>query len=133
MAKSAGRLNLIKKDGTTLAGGKTVGFTVNGSAIDVQDQGDEGFQTFLAGVLTGQSITLTIEGYEEDQVLRDLALGDEAGRFLSDITFEAANSDEISGGFFLSAYTETGELEDGTTFSAEFSSDGAWVYTPAGS
>lgn len=131
MVKSAGRLNLIKKNDVTIAGGKTVGFSVNGSPVDVQDQGDIGYQTLLAGVITGQSISLTIEGYEEDQVLRDLALGVASGRFLTDITFEAANGDEISGDFFLSAYSETGEFEDGTTFSAEFTSDGAWAYTAA--
>ena len=131
MAKSAGRLNVIKKNNVAIAGGKTVGFTVNGSPVDVQDQGDSGFQTHLAGVITGQSIELTIEGYEEDQVLRDLALGAASGRFLTDITFEAPNGDELSGNFFLSAYSETGEFEDGSTFSAAFTSDGAWTFTAA--
>lgn len=129
MVKTAGRLCVIKKNGTTIAGGRTVGFTVNGSPVDVQDQGDSGFQTLLSGVITGQSIALTIEGYEEDQVLRDLALGAASGRFLSDITLESPNGDEISGNFFLSAYTETGEYEDGLQFTAEFTSDGQWTYT----
>ena len=131
MAKSSGRLCVIKKNNVTIAGGKTVGFTVNGSPVDVQDQGDSGFQTLLAGVITGQSIELTIEGYEEDQVLRDLALGAASGRFLTDITFESPNGDELSGNFFLSAYSETGEFEDGSTFSAAFTSDGAWTFTAA--
>ena len=131
MAKASGRLCVIKKNNVTIAGGKTVGFTVNGSPVDVQDQGDSGFQTLLAGVITGQSIELTIEGYEEDQVLRDLALGAASGRFLTDITFEAPNGDELSGNFFLSAYSETGEFEDGSTFSAAFTSDGAWTFTAA--
>lgn len=131
MAKAAGRLCVIKKGLTTIGGGKTVGFTVNGSPVDVQDQGDSGFQTLLSGVITGQSIELTIEGYEEDQVLRDIALGAASGRFLTDITLESPNGDVISGNFFLSAYSETGEYEDGLTFSASFSSDGAWTYTEA--
>ncbi len=129
MAKSAGKLNLIKKDGVAIGGGKNTGFSVNGSPIDVQDQGDDGFQTLLDGVVTGQSIGLSLEGYEEDQVLRDLALGPASGRFLDDITFEAANGDEISGSFFLSVYEETGEFEDGTTFKAAFTSNGPWTFT----
>lgn len=129
MAKSAGRLCVIKKGATTIAGGRTVGFAVNGSPVDVQDQGDSGFQTLLDGVITGQSITLSIDGYEEDQVLRDLALGAASGRFLTDISLESPNGDSISGDFFLAAYSETGEYEEGLTFTAEFTSDGAWTYT----
>lgn len=130
MAKTAGRLCVIKKGAATIGGAKTVGFAVNGSPVDVQDQGDNGFQTLLAGVITGQSISLTIEGYEEDNVLRDLALGAASGRFLTDITLESPDGDVLSGDFFLAAYSETGEFEDGLTFSAEFTSDGAWTHTP---
>lgn len=129
MAKTAGRLCLIKKNDVTIGGVRTAGMTVNGSPINVEDQGDEGFATYLAGILTGQSVELTGEGYEEDQVLRDLALGPAAARFLSDLTFEFPNGDAISGGFVLSAYTETGAFEDGQTFTATFTSDGAWTYT----
>lgn len=129
MAKQAGRLCLIKKNATTIGGGRTVGMTVNGAPINVEDQGDEGVQTFLAGVFTGQSLELTIEGYEEDQVLRDIALGPVSGKFMTDITFEFPNGDEISGDFVLTAYSETGPYEDGQTFSGTFSSDGAWTYT----
>lgn len=131
MAKQAGRLCVIKKNGTTIAGGRTVGMSVNGSPIDVQDQGDNGFATYLADVLTGQSIELTIDGYEEDQVLRDLSVGAASGKFLSDLTYEFPNGDEISGDFVMTAYTETGAHEDGQTFNATFSSNGAWTYTQA--
>lgn len=130
MAKASGRLCVIKKNATTIGGGRTVSMTVNGAPVNVEDQGDNGFATYLSGVLTGQSIELTIEGYEEDQVLRDLALGTASGRFLTDITFEFPNGDEISGSFVLSAYSETGAFEDGQTFTGTFTSDGAWTYTP---
>ncbi len=131
MAKTAGRNCVIKKNGTTIGGGRTVGFTVNGSPVDIQDQGDNGFQTLLSGVVTGQSIELTIEGYEEDQVLRNISLGAASGRFLSDITLESPNGAEISGNFFLSTYSENGDFEDGLKFSASFTSDGEWTFTEA--
>jgi len=130
MVKSAGRLCVIKKAGTTIGGGRTVGISVNGSPINVEDQGDDGFATYLSGILTGRSIELTIEGYEEDQVLRDIAMAATAtGQFMSDLTFEYPNGDEISGDFVLTAYSETGAFEDGQTFSATFSSDSTWTYT----
>lgn len=132
MAKQAGRLCVIKKNSVTIGGGRTVSMTVNGAGINVEDQGDEGFQTFLAGIITGRSIELTIDGYEEDQVIRDVALAaTSTGQFLDDITFEFPNGDVISGDFMLSAYSETGAYEDGQTFNATFSSDGAWTYTQA--
>ncbi|MGB0855291.1 MAG: hypothetical protein ACPGSI_18480 [Pikeienuella sp.] len=131
MAKAAGRLCVIKKATTTIGGGRTVGVTVNGSPINVEDQGDSGVATYLSGVMTGQSIELNIDGYEEDQVLRDLALGATSGKFLTDLTFEFPGGDEISGDFVMTAYSETGAFEDGQTFTATFGSDAAWTYTQA--
>ncbi len=131
MAKQAGRLCVIKKNTTTIGGGRTVGMTVNGSPINVEDQGDSGFATYLADIMTGQSIELTIEGYEEDQVLRDLSLGAASGKFIDDLTFEYPNGDEISGDFVMTTYSETGAYEDGQTFNATFGSDGSWTYTPS--
>jgi hypothetical protein len=132
MAKSAGRLCVIKKATTTIAGGRTVGITVNGSPINVEDQGDLGFQTLLADVITGRSLELTIDGYQDGEVLRDIALATTStGQFLTDITFEFPNGDTISGDFFLASYSETGAYEDGQTFTASFTSDAAWTYTPA--
>lgn len=132
MAKLTGRLCLIKKNAVTIAGGRTVSVTVNGSPIDVQDQGDSGFVTHLAGILTGRSLELSIEGYEEDNVLRDIAMSTTAtDSFLTDITFEFPDGDEISGSFVLSGYSETGVYEDAQTFSGSFTSNGTWTYTAA--
>lgn len=132
MAKLSGRLCVIKKNGATIGGARTVGMSVNGSPVNVEDQGDAGFATYLDGILTGRSLELTLEGYEEDQVIRDIALAPTAtGQFLNDITFEFPNGDEISGNFVLTGYTETGAYEDGQTFSVTLSSDGQWTYTQA--
>jgi predicted secreted protein len=131
MAKTAGRLCVIKKNAVTIGGGRNVSITVNGSPINVEDQGDDGFQTLLSGVITGRSIELSIDGYEEDQVIRDIAMASTAtGQFMDDLTFEFPNGDEISGDFFLASYSETGAYEDGQTFTATFTSDGTWTYTP---
>jgi len=131
MAKQDGADFLLKKNSVTIAGGRTTGLTVNGAAVDVQDQGDDGVQTFLAGKVTGQSLEVTFEGYEDDQVLRGIALGAASGKFLSDITLTFPNGDTIACGFFLSAYQETGQYEDGQTFNATLQSDGSWTYTAA--
>lgn len=132
MAKTAGRLCVIKKNGTTIGGGRTVNMTVNGAPIDTTDQNDNGFTNYLADILTGRSLQFSIDGQEEDQVLRDIALATAADtHFLDDLTFEFPNGDEISGNFVMSAYAETGPYGEAQTFNATFMSDGQWTYTQA--
>jgi predicted secreted protein len=132
MAKSAGRLCVIKKGGTAIAGGRTVGVSWNGAPIDITDQSDSGMQTFLDNVLSSDTLELTIDGMEEDQVLRDIAMNAvNSAKFLADLTFTYPNGDVISGDFILTSYSETGGYEDAQTFTATFTSDGTWTYTPA--
>lgn len=128
---NAGRDFLIKKATVTIAGGKTTTMKVNGSPINVENQTDSGVQKLLDGVITGQSIELSFEGYEEGNVLRDLALGPAADRFLDDITLSFSDGDALACDFFLSEYEETGEMEDGVTFTATFMSNGAHTHTKA--
>lgn len=129
MAKEAGRLCVIKKNGTTISGGRNVGITVNGTPINISDQNDGGLAKYLGGVMTGKSLELTLEGYEEDNILRDISLGPDADKFMTDLSFEFPDGDTVTGDFVLMSYSETGPYEDGQTFSASFSSDGAWTHT----
>ncbi len=132
MAKTAGRLFFIKKDATTIGGLRNVSVTVNGSPINVEDQGDLGFQTLLADTITGRSIEINGDGLETDQVLRDIAFATSAtGKFMSDLTIEFPNGDAVSGDWFFSTYGETGPYEDAQSFTCSFTSDGEWTYTPA--
>lgn len=134
MVQTAGRLCLIKIGGTVIAGLRNVGLTVNGTPINTTTQGDAGIQKLLTGELTGQSVEITGDGIEEDQVLRDISLGPATGKFFTDLTFEfpangAVSSDILSGEWAMSAYSETGAYEDAVTFTTSFMSDGAWVFT----
>lgn len=132
MPKSAGRLCVLTKNSVVIAGGRTVGVTWNGAPIDVTDQGDSGMQTFLDNVLSSDTLELTIDGMEEDQVLRDLAMDTtNAAKFMSDLTFTYPNGDVISGDFIMTSYSETGAYEDAQTFTATFVRNGAHTYTPA--
>ena len=132
MAKTAGRLFFIKKAAATIGGLRNVGMTVNGAPINVEDQLDLGFQTLLGGIITGRSIEFTGDGLETDQVFRDVALATTStGQFLTDITVELPNGDEVSGDFFLASYGESGPYEDAQSFTFSLTSDGAWTYTPA--
>ena len=132
MTKSDGALFLIKKNSVTVGGGRTTALSVNGAAVDVQDQGDAGVQTFLAGKVTGQAMEISFEGYEDGQVLRDVALGPASGRFLTDIVLDFPNGDSLECAWFLSSYQETGAHEDGQTFTATLQSNGSWTFNQAG-
>ncbi len=132
MAKQNGALFVLKKNSVVIGGGRTVNMTVNGTPINTTDQNDAGIAEYLAGVLTGRSLEFSVDGQEEDQVLRDIALdSDAASMFLDDLTFTFGNGDVISGDFVMTAYTETGAYEDAQTYTATFASDGAWTFTGA--
>jgi len=128
MAKQDGALFVLKKNNVVIGGGRTLGMTVNGTPINTTDKRPSGIAEYLDGVLIGRSIEFSVEGQEEDQVLRRIALSStSAGHFLTDLTFEFGNGDVISGDFVMTAYTETGAYEDAQTYSATFSSNGAWT------
>lgn len=131
MAKTAGREFLIKKAAVTIAGGKTTTMKVSGSPINVETSTDSGVQTLLGGIVTGKNIELSFEGYEDGNVLRDIALGADSGKFMDDITLSFPDGDTLACDFFLSEYEETGEMEEGVTFTATFMSNGVHTHTPA--
>lgn len=132
MAKGAGRLCVLKKGATAIAGARVVGMTWNGQAIDVTDQGDSGIQTFLDDVIASDTLEISIEGLEEDEVIRDIALSStNAAKFLSDLSFEFPSGDKITGKFVLTSYSETGNYQEAMTFSATFVRNGVHTYTDA--
>lgn len=126
MTKTAGRLCVIKKGTTTIGGLKVNSIKVSGEPIDVQSKSDLGIATMLADILTNQSLEITGEGVQEDEVLRNLAFGPVAGRFLTDIKYVFGNGDTITGDFVLTSYSENADMNDGETFNVTFVSDGAW-------
>lgn len=131
MADQPGRLFLLKKNAVTIGGGRTVGMTVNGATIDNSDQTDIGFVVNVADTIIDSSLEISFEGVVRDKILREIALGPQANRFMDDITLEFPDGDEISGDFVLSNYTETGAYKDSQQLTATLISDGAWTYTPA--
>jgi len=131
MPKFSGRDCVIKKAAVTIGGARTVGIKKNGTPINIEDQGNNGVARYLADVLTGQSIELTMSGLEEDQVLRTIAMASTAaGSFLDDLTFEYPNGAILSGDFVMTSYDETGQYESAQEYNATFASDGVWTFTP---
>lgn len=131
MAKAAGRLFYIKKNGTDIAGLRNVSISGGGSPIDVTDQGDSGYNTFLSNVMTGMALEISGSGIEEDQVFHDAWYGGVSTRFMTDITVEFPNGDTISGNVVMTSYSETGPYDDAQTFDVTIMTNGTWTFTPA--
>jgi predicted secreted protein len=128
MAKAAGLLFVLSKNATVIGGGRTLSMTANGAPIDVTDKDSAGIKEYLADVLTGRSLEFSVEGVEEDAVLRTIALSTTAsGWFMSDLTFDFAGAASVTGNFVMTGYSETGVYEEAITYTATFTTDGAWT------
>lgn len=132
MPKQAGRLATFSSGGTPIAGVRVTNINWNGTPIDVTDQNDAGIQTFLNSVIATDTLELSVEGLEEDQVIRKAALKNgETAKFFADAEFAFPNGDEITGDFILTAYSEGNPYDNATTFTATFVRNGAHVFTDA--
>lgn len=132
MPKQAGREAIFSVGGTPVAGVRVLNINWNGTAIDTTDQNDDGIQRFLSGVLATDTLELSVEGLEEDQVLRKAALkSGQSAKFFANAEFAFPNGDEISGTFVLTAYTEGNPHDNATTFTATFVRSGAHTFTDA--
>ena len=130
MAKAAGRLAVVSKAGTALAGVKVSTIKWGAESIDVTDKDSDGVLTVLATVKS-QSITLDVEGIYTSPTLRDIAFTIATSKLLTDITFKfsdaLAAADTITGNFFFNSYEEGNPDDDATTFKASFTSSGTWT------
>lgn len=131
MPKNAGRLAVVRRGGTPIASVRVSTISWAAEAIDVTDRDSAGIIEVLAAVAS-QQVTLSVEGVYNSPVLRDIAFDVAASKLLTDITFQfgdaLAAKDTISGNFFFGSYEESNPHDAETTFTAEFTSSGAWTH-----
>jgi len=130
MAKAAGRLAVLKKAGTALAGVKVTKISWSGESIDVTDKDSDGVLTVLDKVKR-QQVTLEVTGIYTSPTLRDIAFTIATSKLLNDLTFTFSDAltaaDTITGNFFFNSYDEDNPEDDATQFTASFTSSGAWT------
>lgn len=133
MAGQAGRNFVVEKNSVVIAGVRATNMTKNGAPIPDDDQNDDGFSSFIPGVMVDQTLEFSVEGVVKSEVLRDIALSTLADSpcFFDDLTFTTPSGAVISGDFVMTAYTEGAPYKEAMTFSATFTSDGAWTYVAA--
>ncbi len=132
MAKAAGRNAVLSKNGTPIAGVKTLSIKWGGEGIDVTDQNSDGIREFLNGTdMSSQTLTIEVEGIETDHVIRDIALTIATSKMLTDLSFKFADAlaakDTITGNFLLTSYEEGNPDDQGVDFKATFESSGSWT------
>jgi len=129
MAKAAGRLATLSKDSTVIGGTRVTNIQVDYTPIDVTDNDSDGLQELLSEYGMGV-MTFDVEGVYKDPVLRDIAMDPATTQLLTDLTFDFADggvgSATVSGDFFMLNYKEGNDYKEATTFSASFTSSGAW-------
>ena len=127
---AAGRTQLLKKAGTTIAGVRVTSLAFDDTPIDITSNDSLGVRK-LMNVSASSGITITASGVETDGVLYAIAANPATSRLLTDLTFvatgEGTTNDVITGDFFMTNYKLDADYKDAVQFSATFVSSGSWV------
>jgi predicted secreted protein len=118
----SGRKIRIKRDGVALVGARVDNLAINAEPIDQTDKDDLGWRTLLAdaGVRT---VSGDVEGVLKGATTISQAMA--AGNLLIDAgQCDIDGVASITGNFFLSAMTFSGEQADVVAFTANFESSG---------
>ena len=124
-----GRATTISKNAVAFLGVRSLSLEYSGGSINLTSGEDSGIQ-LLDSVAAEESLSFSLDGIAKDQVIRDLVLGG-TQRLFTDITIEFGDGDSLAVDLFLESFSEGNPYQEGVTFSATFSSSGAWTYTQA--
>ena len=129
MAKAAGRKAVVSKNSVAIGGVRVSNIQIDSTPIDITDSDSAGIQELLADA-SMRVLTFDVEGVAKDVVLRTIAFGT-GSQLLTDMSFKfsdaLAPADTITGNFFMLNYKEGNDYKEATTFSASFTSSGAWT------
>jgi len=131
MAKSAGRLAVMKIGTTAVAGVKAVNLSVDRTPIEITDMDSDGFITYLAGIDATKQISFDVSGLFDGETLSDLALDPTADGHITNATFKmpglTAAVDTIGGDFYMTNFKLSAPDDAASDFSCTFTSSGTWT------
>lgn len=126
MAGFSGRTISLTWDSAALAGVREKSVALNGEAIDITSDDDDGWRALLEEPGENQ-VNLSLSGVSKEDTLRaDWFAGDRTKA----VVLTYPNGGVLSGDFYLANYTDTGPYNDATTFECELQSTGEVSYTP---
>lgn len=111
--------------GDTILGIREKGIELNGEAVDVTSDENNGWRKVLTE--PGQNeVTVSISGVTKDTRLKEDWFGN---RRTQPVIITYPDGGVMTGTFFLQSFSETGAYNDATTFEAELISSGEITYT----
>lgn len=129
MPTNSGRKLVIRRGGTVIAGIQAKSISMNGEAIDVSGDDENGWRTLLSE--PGQrSFDLSFDGVTKDPTLRELIITGTT-LLLTDVTVTFPEGDVFASDFFFSNLENTGSYNEAVKFSGSMQSSGEPTYTPA--
>lgn len=131
MAGNVGRADAIKKNDVVIAGIRNKNIAWAGEPIDETSGEDNGIRKLLAE-FGQQQLSISGDGvFKDDAIFRSIAYTIGTSKLLTDITYEFANGDVISGDVLLTTYDTGSPYNDATTFSFTLEYAGEWTLTEA--
>lgn len=127
MAAYAGRKVKLEWGGAEVPGVREKGVTLNGEAIDITSDDDDGWRELLDEAAENQ-VDISLSGVTKSKVLMTDWF---AGNRTKAATLTYPDGEVISGTFRMSTYSETGTYNDATTFESTLQSTGVVTFTPA--
>lgn len=110
-----------------IPGVREKGVTLNGEAVDVTSDENNGWRQLLT-VPAENQVEISLSGVTKNHALKiDWFAGNRTQ--VAQLVYDDGTS--IQGTFYLSNYTETGVYNDALTFEATLMSSGVITYTPA--
>ena len=134
MAAQKGRNFLLKQGtasgGTTLAGMRVTGMTLNNEQVDITNKDSNGWRTLLEDAGT-QSAEITVEGVFTDAAVEETVRGYAFANSINSFGLLFGNGDQLDGSWAISNYQRSGSFNNEETYSMTLMSSGALTYTPA--
>ncbi len=110
--------------GDQILGVREKGIEINGEAVDVTSDENDGWRTLLT--TPGQKeVTISVSGVTKDQRLKTDWFNNNRTQ---PVTITYPDGSIMAGNFYLSSYTDTGPYNDATTFEAELMNSGAVTF-----
>lgn len=102
------------------------GINLNGEAIDITSDDDNGWRSLLS-VPAENQVDVSLSGVTKSPLLRNDWF---AGTRLQDATITYPDGSVLTGKFYLASFNETAAYNDAVAFEASLQSSGTISYTP---
>lgn len=114
--------------GTTVAGMRTTGLTVNNEIVDITNKDSSGARTLLADAGV-QALTITASGVFTDAAVEETVRGYAFAKSINAFGLVFPNGDTLDASWYITNYERAGEYNGEETYSMTLESSGAITYT----